>query len=157
MKRLGIGIFALILIGLVGFCTYPRSRRPFLTIEVCLKTDEQIPVFVRELHSVAQSEGMTFLDNSARTQKELESTGERIPQAKPIHSIINIDVGRGDGMGVGAVNVGLPGGQVALGFSEGRDIQESRQFADKVVGMLKSKWATEVVTSGGAQGMVNCK
>ena len=49
---------------------------------------------------------------------------------------IDISVQKADGVGVTAVNLGLPEFEIALGFSEGADAEFAHRFADKVLKRL---------------------
>jgi len=61
-------------------------------------------------------------------------------------------------MGVTAGNLGLPGYEVALGFSEGSSGAEAREFANKVVKRLEQHWQVEIVPAGtGAKPMGGCE
>jgi hypothetical protein len=73
--------------------------------------------------------------------------------------VINIGVLRKDGLGFGVGNLGLPGYQIALGFSEGSgNAAEAREFADRVVKRLEQRWHIDVVPAGqGATPMSDCK
>ena len=136
---------------------YGLGKRPFLMVQVCLGSEKNLPVFIGVMRSIARSESMKFIDNSAQTQKDLESIGENIPHAKPTGQIVNIGVERGDGVGLGAGNLGLPKNQVAIGFSEGANSRDARKFADAVVHRLGERWSVEVVPPNeGARGMKTC-
>ena len=71
--------------------------------------------------------------------------------------MINIGSEGGDGLGLMAGNVGLPGYQVAIGFSEGRDPAAARQLAARTVQRLKVRWTVKTVPEGhGALPLKNC-
>ena len=134
------------------------GERPFSSVEVCLGNEKNLSLFTDLMRSIAQTEKMKFVEGSAQTQKELESIGKTIHEVKPTGKVVNLGVEREDGMGLTAGNLGLPKYQVAIGFSEGANSREAHEFADRVIGKLRSRWPVEIVTSGrGAQGMKNCK
>jgi hypothetical protein len=63
-----------------------------------------------------------------------------------------------NGMGVTAINVGLPGYQVALGFSGSSDSSLARRFAEDVTKRLEQHWRVETVPAGsGATPKPGCK
>jgi hypothetical protein len=67
---------------------------------------------------------------------------------------------RRDGSAVLVGNLGLPGYQVALGFSGGSSLPEAQEFAQMVVGKLEEHWRVEVVPNpakSGALPMADCK
>jgi hypothetical protein len=60
---------------------------------------------------------------------------------------------------VTAGNLGLPGYQVALGFSEGSNPSDAHRFAQMVVSKLEEHWHVEIVpdpAKSGALPMKNC-
>lgn len=93
---------------------------------------------------IAQLEHMNFLDHSAETKRDLKVIGALPEQTL----VINMGVDREDGVGLGAGNLGLPGYQVVVGFSEGSNPPEAHTFADKVVSRLKTRWNVETVPAG---------
>ena len=124
---------------------YALGERPFLMVQVCLENEQNLPNLVSMMQSIAKSEGMKFIDNSAQTQRDLESIGEIIHQAKPTSEVINIGIESDNGAWLTAGNVGLPKNQVVLGFSEGAKPSEAHKFADAVVHRLEERWHIEVV------------
>jgi hypothetical protein len=76
------------------------GKRPFLIAQVCLGTAEDVATFRRELESIAQSEGVRFIDDGLNTQSELRETMTR--------PVINMGMERGHGIGLTARNVGSP-------------------------------------------------
>lgn len=70
---------------------------------------------------------------------------------------IYIQVGLSDGMGLGVGNLGLPGYQVAVGFTRGSDAERSRLLSDKVIERLQGTWQVQEVPAGqGAKPLPNC-
>ena len=59
--------------------------------------------------------------------------------------IILLRIERGNGAGLTATNLGLPGYQVGVGFTEGDDALWAHGFANRVLDRLKSKWHIEYV------------
>jgi len=96
---------------------------------------------------------MTLVDGSSYTKKDLEMIGA-LRQAGPI---IHIEVEREDTLGLTATNLGLPGYQIVIGFSEDPNPTEARAFAKRVVDLLKTQWQVETVPSGkGALPLKSC-
>jgi hypothetical protein len=107
------------------------------------------------MQSIAQSEGMRYIDNSERTKAELEEIRKTAPTTPT--STLNIGASDADGVGFGAGNLGLPSDQVVVGFSEGSNPLKAHRFADTVVSKLKKQWYVETVPAGrGALPMPNC-
>lgn len=145
-------ISVILLVGALYWYALSPGKRPFLMVQVCLRDEQNRGQFISMMKSIAQSEGMNLIDGSASTQRDLTAL-----KANPNYQIINIGVLRGDGMGLGAGNLGLSPYEVALGFSEGSSSSEAHRFADVVIGALKQKWHVELVPTGrGALPMKNC-
>ncbi len=158
MRRLSsyAGIFILLACVLPGCAP---GKRPFLIAQVCLSTAEEVTTFTRELKSIARSEGVKFIDNSENTQNELHAIGNPHLEKTMTRPIINMGIERGHGIGLIANNVGSPGGEVAIGFSEGWNPPAAHQFAQRVIGELKQHWPIEIVPNpaeSGALPMTNC-
>jgi hypothetical protein len=134
------------------------GKRPFLTVQVCLKDERGVAEFASMLQSLAHSEHMRFIDHSLETQREMATISHDSHKSGLPTPAIAIDMGRGDGMGVGATNLGLTSYQVALGFSDGLNPLESHRFADAVVSSLQKHWHVEIVVPGtGARSLKACE
>ena len=133
-----------------------EGKRPFRIVQLCLGDRQNLVQFTNILRSVAQLEGMAFIDGSDSTEQDLKAMGHKIDPATPT---INLGVERKDGMGLTAGNLGLPHYQVALGFSEGSSTSDAKRFADMVVGKLEEHWHVEFVpdpAKAGAAPLKNC-
>jgi len=133
-----------------------EGKRPFKIVQVCLGDQQNLTQLTNILKSVAQSEGMTFIDGNASTERDLKAIGVKIDPSAPV---INLGVERKDGMGLTAGNLGLPNYQVALGFSEGSNSSDAHRFADMVLSKLEEHWHVVVVPNpakSGALPMKNC-
>lgn len=108
-------------------------------------SDDQ-SAFVRELESIARSQGARFVDNSAATEKDLDRIGN--PNVEKIlkRPVINVGMQRDDGVALIATNVGVPDCQVAVGFTDGAKSSDARSFANMVVSKLEHHWRVEPVT-----------
>lgn len=135
-----------------------QGKRAFMIQEVCLRNAEDLSAFTREIHLIADSEGAQFLDRSVDTQKELNTIDHSFEGARN-KPVINMGFQHTDGVGLTVTNLGLPGYQVAVGFSEGSNPAEARKFAQMVVGKLEEHWHIETVPNpaeSGALPMKNC-
>jgi hypothetical protein len=133
-------------------------KPPILLVQTCVHDNAGAAQLLDELRVVASSSGMQFVDNSSAAKRDLEIVGYSGRERDDGSPVINVDVRRSDGMGVSAINVGLPGYQIALGFSEGSDQLEARRFADDVVKRLEQHWQVEKVPPGsGALPKPGCK
>ena len=90
------------------------GKRPFLMVQMCLSNAKGIEEFVEELKSVAAAEKLEFVDNSGNAQGELDALSD--PNAKRTGGsrMLDLRLTRNDGMGIGAGNVGLPGGAMPM-------------------------------------------
>jgi len=134
------------------------GKRPFLIAQVCLQNAEDLSAFTRQMQFIARSEGKTLTDHSANTQSELDMLGQPVEKSR-MRPVVNMGIERRDGSGVLVANLGLPGYQVALGFSEGSNLAAAQKFAQMVVSKLEERWRIEIVptpTKSAAQPMTNC-
>jgi hypothetical protein len=150
-------LLSLAIIAWVGaFCGCGSGKPPFLMAQVCLRNAEDLAAFTREMQVIAQSEGKQLIDRSAATQKEFDTIGHPVEGART-RPVINMGILLGDGVGLTVGNLGLPGYQVAVGFSEGSKPTDAHRFADAVINGLAQRWRVESVPAGtGAKGMENC-
>jgi hypothetical protein len=131
-------------------CT--QGKQSFLVIQFCLVNDLNLTHLRDTLATIAHAERMKFIDDSAIVKENMKDLGtaQRAPT-------ISLRVEQGDGLGLTATNVGLPGYQVAIGFTAGADKNLSRTFADRVVQELKKNWDIKTVPSGrGAFPLSDC-
>jgi hypothetical protein len=141
--------------GALAGCT--PGKHPFLMIQICLGDADNLAAFTREMQAIAKNENMKFIDGSDETTADLAVIDAKGGAHDPNGPVIHMAVERGDSMGMSAGNLGLPGYQVALGFSEGSNPNEARMFVKRVVGRLAERWRVETVPPGrGAQPMENC-
>jgi hypothetical protein len=143
--RLKTNILCVFVVAALGFlhgCT--EGKHSFLIVQLCLGNEQSLTDFTKIMQSIAQAEQMNFVDGSAKTKGDLKAMGA-LRQSGPI---IHMGVEREGGLAAVATNVGLPGYQVAVGFSQGKDPSEARLFAEKVVARLKARWQVEPVTPG---------
>lgn len=148
-----------VLISLAGMlCSCTPGKPPFLMVQLCLRDEQNLARFTSMVKSIAQSEGMEFIDRSAATEVELRSTDHVLDKLKQNTPIINLGIQGKDGVGMSAGNLGLPDYQVAIGFSEGLKPSEAHRFADTVVESLRQVWHVETVPTGrGAFPLKTCE
>jgi hypothetical protein len=140
---------------ILGDCV--EGKYPFLMVQLCLRDAESLALFTRSMQSIAQAENMTFHDGSEITVEILNEMDKENRVHDPRGPVIHLDIGDNYGIGVTAANLGLPGYQVALGFSEGSRPEEARRFARRVVDQLSARWQIQAVPDGeGAQPLQNC-
>lgn len=141
---------------LIGGCS--RSERPFLIAQVCLHNEGEVDRFVALMRKVAQSNGLEFVDTSSRSQEGLSRIDSAQARIEARRRAVNIGTLGGRGFGFGAGNLGLPGYQVAIGFTAGDNAQEAHKFAAETVRLLRLSWHVETQSGEtGVHGMASCK
>ena len=148
---------ALALAGTLYGCA--PGKRPFLIAQICLAGSQDLSDFTRELQSIAQAERGRFIDTSADTKRGLGTVGYASAERTKGSPVVNMGIDLGHGVGVTVSNLGLPGFQVALGFSEGSKPREAHRFAEAVIRKLEARWRVQTVPNpaeSGALPMPGC-
>lgn len=157
MKRLSffvalIGALGLSLLGCQG------APGPFLIIQMCVQDRQGLETLRHELRDIATREGMRYLDGSEATKNSIEMMKSGELRRNDGTPYLNIQLNRGDGVGIGAGNLGLPGYQVALAFNSGNDRREAERISSAVVDRLGQYWQVIPVPEGqGAKPMEGCQ
>ena len=157
-KTCALVLVALALAGFLEGCT--AEKRPFLIAQICLASSQDLSDFTRELQSIAQLQRGRFIDRSADTKKGLAAIGYASAERTKGSPVVNMGVDLGQGVGVTVSNLGLPGFQVALGFSEGSQPREAHRFAEAVIERLETRWRVRTVPNpavSGAHPMPGCE
>jgi hypothetical protein len=159
MKRNIIGfkvtLIALVLTACMSGCR--PARDPFLMVQLCVVNEQGLSLFKSELQSIAQLESMKLEDLSQYTKQNLDAVGYSGPERANGGPVVNVQLVRNDGMGIGAVNLGLPAYQIALGFAARSDSPQARDIAKQVVDRLSKRWKVVAVPSGrGALPITDC-
>jgi len=149
-------VFCLVAIGaFVAGCS--SGKRPFLLVQGCLGDAAGVDAFVVEMTQIARDESLRFIDGSSNVEIELNASGYDGQERTHGSKVLHLGIVRPDGSGVTAGNIGLPGFEVALGFSEGSDAKAAMAFATRVVERLERQWRWQVVPQGqGALPMGGC-
>lgn len=145
-----------VIIGL-GFGACDRGKRPFALARVCLPTQRDVPAFLNEIRHLGAAEHMEFFDRTSATKAEREALNK--PSVFPRNDgfVLNVGVLRRDGMGVTTSELGGPGFQVGLGFSEGSNPAEARRFEQAIISKLRQRWYVEVQSGDtGLQPLARC-
>ena len=155
-RKVQVSILAMITSLLISACS--PEKGPFLIVQMCLANKEGVTAFVDEMKAIATEEKMSFTDRSRDTRRELDATGYPSAERADGSPLINIGLTRNDGMGVGAGNLGLPGYQIAVGFSGDSGETDSKEFADRIVKRLERHWQITTVPAGlGAKPLAGCQ
>lgn len=134
-----------------------EAAHAFVTVQACLLDERGGQRLAEELREIARTEQMDFVDSSELVAERLREVSypndERTAGSRTLHVVVE----RADGVGVTAANTGLPGFEVALGFTEGADAAFARAFADRVLLRLSAQWQLDVVPPGvGAKPKGDC-
>jgi hypothetical protein len=157
-KRLGL-ISEIVLSVALGLLLVGCSsgRHSFLVAQTCLGDANGIEAFMKEMQDIGIAENMTFVDHSRAVAQQLNEVGYSGLERTHGSQVIDVSVQRPDGVGVTATNVGLPGFEIALGFSEGSDREFAHAFANRVLARLGARWRLVIVPSGtGAKPKGDC-
>ena len=135
------------------------AQRNNRVVQFCLYDTAGINDLRSVMQEFADAQSMPFIDNSAQTQAELQRIGvdsRPLPEGEPL---INMGINGPGGLGVTAGNLGLPGYQVALGFTKGTDAAKGKAFADALVRELDQRWELVEVPNPDERGafpLPNC-
>lgn len=151
-NRLWLTACLIVVISTLVACS--SGKHPFLMVQICLGDESGLSDFKKDMRLLAAAEKMRFIDNSEATQKAFETTVNDLPRAGPV---VNVGILGENGIGAVASDLNVPGYQVTLGFSEGSDPPRAREFAGRVVRMLKRRWQVFQVPPGkGAFPLRDC-
>lgn len=134
-------VLTIVAVSLIG-CMDGRER-PFLMAQVCVRDKAGMVELVDALKAIAAEKRLRFADNTAAAQRDLKTVGYADRDRADGSPALNVAVERHDGLGVGATNLGLPGYQVALGFTEGTDKGETERFTNDVIATIEKHWVVE--------------
>jgi hypothetical protein len=127
-------------------------------VQMCVSNAQGVEEFVDELKSVASAEKLEFVDNSSYAQRELQELGDPNGRRPDGTHMIDVRLIRNDGLAIGATNIGLPGYQLAMGFSAGSNAAEARNFATRTLARFRQRWPIETVLDGtGALPVAGCR
>ena len=140
-----------------GFLSFTQGcttgKRPFLMVQLCLQNQQGVHLFKDVMRDITNSEHMTFVDRSETTQGELTEL-----KAAPPFQVVHLIGYRADGTGWSAGNIGLSAYEVAMGFSQGSNPKEARNFANMTIARLEKEWHVYTVPEGqGAVSLEICK
>ena len=120
------------------------GKRPFALARVCLPTQQDVPALVNELRRLGQAQHMEFFDRTSATKSERQALRKPSVYPRKDDFVLNVGILRRDGMGVTTSELGGPGFQVGLGFSEGANPTEARQFEETTISKLRQRWVVDV-------------
>jgi hypothetical protein len=128
-----------------------EGKRPFVLGSVCLRDAQGLAEFRDVLQSIAVSEHSEFIDTSRRANEELKAIGKsRSPSGAPA---VNMGIELKGGGVMMASNLGLPGYQVGVGFSEGSNARKAHEFAARALAKIQAKWDVAFVQDPAKSGI----
>jgi hypothetical protein len=135
-----------------------QGKRPFLIVQLCLKDQSGVELFESEMQALAQRERLRYVDGASATERDLKVMGSTGRNMHANGGLIYVAVEGANGFGLEGGNLGLNDFDVAIGFADPEPGEASRQFADRVVTLLKAYWPVSVVPpERGALPDPNCK
>lgn len=151
--RLLLPMFAAV-VALIG-CA--RAQEAFLTVQMCVDDQRGVADLKNVMRTVAQSEGLQFIDNSPQHGADLKNIGGDKALGRDSAYSIDFHIEGESGLGATATNLGLPPYQVGLGFTEGNDPAKARKLANELNRALSQRWDVQKVTlAKGILPMENC-
>ena len=125
---------------------------------MCVVDQRGVAELKSVMRSVAQSENLKFIDNSAQQGSDLKAMGADKLLKRDASFAIDLHIEGKGGMGVTAGNLGLPPYQVALGFTEGSNAAKAHRLKDRLIHALSQRWHVEKVSQRrGALPMKTCR
>jgi len=144
-----------------ALCGCTAGKGPFLQVQMCLTDKSELSDLTAIMQSLAQSEGMKFVDRSDEATKEMEQLNKGVSGLRPFFSgrVVIMSIRRHDGLGMSAGNLDDSLVQFSVGFGEGAaDPRDARKFADKAIGMFEQHWdVIPVPAERGAFPLATCK
>src|ERR1700754_3914551 len=89
---------------LLGIASCGEGQRPFRQVQVCLTSVQDISAFKLEMQSLAQANGLSFVDRSADAQAEAKAIQRHMPDSKVTDPMVLVSGRRKDGVSFGATN-----------------------------------------------------
>jgi hypothetical protein len=123
-----------------------------------LRNEDDVSRFVALMRGIASQTGLHFVDTSAGAQEGLARVAPAQARIEARRKAVNIGTVDRAGFGFSAGNLGMPGYQVAVGFTDEGRSQDAHKFALATVTALRKHWRVETQSGGsGAQGMKSCR
>jgi hypothetical protein len=123
------------------------AQSAFEQVQMCVGNERGVAELKRVMRSVAQSENLQLIDNSAQQAQNLKEVGADRPLKRDVSRAIDLHIEGESGLGVTAGNLGLPPYQVGLGFTEGRDPAKAHRLANHLISRLSQRWDVQRVPS----------
>lgn len=124
---------------LLGIASCGGGQRPFRLVQVCLTSVQDISAFKSEMQSLAQTNGLSFVDRSAGAQAEAEAIQRHIRESKLTDPMVMVSGRRKDGVSFSATNFADAPTQMVIGFQLGRG-EAGRGFSQVVWQALAKRW-----------------
>lgn len=140
MKRSGVAAVLMVLI-LAGACS---SQGPMFQAQVCLGDAENVAAFSELLESLANDNGLRFIDSSDRAYGSLKSLGQ-IPGVDFPIPVTHLGISGFNGGWLTASNIGLTPYEVGIGITPGRDKLKAERLASHLLNELEARWTVELV------------
>ena len=97
------------------------AQKSFQTVQVCVDNEQGVDDLKSLMMSVAQSEGLQYIDNSAHQATSRKDIGADKALGADAANAVDLHIEGSSGLGATAGNLGLPPYQIGVGFTEGND------------------------------------
>ena len=146
-----------IFVAVVALNGCARAQEAFQTVQMCVDNQRGVAELMNVMRTVAHSEGLQFIDNSAQQGVDLKNMGADKALGRDAAYAIDFHIEGESGLGATAGNLGLPPYQVGLGFTEGDDPAKAHKLANKLIRELSRRWDVQkVALTKGILPMKSC-
>lgn len=144
---------------LVALSSCSSHKEPYLAVQTCIEDDRAfIATFPSRIAGTAVKYGLTVVDHSSETERQLEDIKASGNVKGAVSQTINLGLFQGDQIKVMVGNLGLSRHEVLISFFGNPHDKTDRDLSRDVVGALKQHWPVQTLPSGkGALPMERCK
>ena len=134
-------------------------EEPYLVVQTCIEDDRAfVATFPSRIAGVAVRYGLTVVDHSAETERQLEDIKASGNVKGTVSQTINLGLYRGDRVKVMIGNIGLSRHEVLISFFGNPHEKADHDLSGSVIVALKQRGPVEILPSGkGAFPMEICK
>lgn len=153
-KKLSLAVAA---IATLSCCS--SHKEPYLTVQTCIEDDRAfVATFPSKIANVAARYGLTVVDHSAETERQLEDIKASGNVKGSVSQTINLGLDREGRVKVMIGNLALSRHEVLISFFGDAGDKADHDLSEAVVGALKQRWPVKTVPAEkGAFPMESCK
>ena len=133
------------------------AQESFQTVQVCVDNQRGLDDLKSVMVTVAHSEGLQFIDNSAQQAADLKVIGADKALKRDAAHAVDFHIEGSSGLGATAGNLGLSPYQIGVGVTEGNDPAKAHKLAESLVRALSRRWVVlKISLAEGIQPMKSC-